>query len=234
MKRDNLSQRLQTVADFVPSGVVLADIGSDHAYLPCYLMLQGKLAKGVAGEVNDGPYHSALKEVKEAGFEESIAVRKGDGLAVIRENEVDVVTICGMGGQLITSILEAGKDQLVGVSRLILQPNVGGETIRKWLHREGWTLVAERIMKEDGKIYEVLVADFGQDGTLYEENAAQKLLLGPYLMQEKNDAFREKWTLEMEQWTRILQQMKDGRSAEIEERKQVITKKIAAVQEVLA
>lgn len=233
MKRDNLSLRLKTVADFVMRDSVVADIGSDHAYLPCYLMLEHQVPYAIAGEVNEGPYQSALKEVQLAGFQDKISVRKGDGLAVISPNEADVITICGMGGQLITSILENGKSKLEGVKRLILQPNVGAETVRKWLKKEGWVLNFEEIVKEDGKIYEILVADRQKGGHPYTEKENLELLLGPYLMNNKNDAFVEKWTSEIQQWEKILHQMDMSGSPGLEERKAQLKKKIETVKEEL-
>lgn len=107
MNAQNLSKRLEKVASFVPKGAIVADIGSDHAYLPCYLVHKGIIQKAVAGEVVKGPYQSALKKVKEEGLENQITVRLADGLEAIESaDHVDTITIAGMGGSLIVSILE--------------------------------------------------------------------------------------------------------------------------------
>ncbi|MDN4074788.1 MULTISPECIES: tRNA (adenine(22)-N(1))-methyltransferase [Fictibacillus] len=233
MKRDKLSLRLKTVADYVHRESVMADIGSDHAYLPCYLVLENQVAYAIAGEVNEGPYQSALKEVQSANLQTKISVRKGDGLEVISPNEADVITICGMGGQLITSILENGKSKLAGVKRLVLQPNVGADSIRKWLIKEGWTLTHEEILKEDGKIYEVLVADIQEGVQPYTKDESLELLLGPYLMKQKNKTFIEKWKGELEQWNKIMLQMESSQSPDLMERKQQLLKRIESVEEVL-
>ncbi|WP_062234905.1 tRNA (adenine(22)-N(1))-methyltransferase [Fictibacillus sp. FJAT-27399] len=233
MKRDNLSLRLKTVANYVHREAVIADIGSDHAYLPCYLVLEHQVVYAIAGEVNEGPYQSALKEVQSANLQTKISVRKGDGLEVISPNETDVITICGMGGQLIASILEKGKSKLEGVKRLILQPNVGADSVRIWLKNEGWTLTQEEILKEDGKIYEVLVADLQEGNQPYTENETLELLLGPFLMKQKNEAFIEKWRGELEQWTKILQQMESSQSPDSMERKRQLMKRIESVKKEL-
>ncbi|MCQ6266253.1 tRNA (adenine(22)-N(1))-methyltransferase TrmK [Fictibacillus sp. WQ 8-8] len=233
MKRDNLSLRLKTVANYVHREAVIADIGSDHAYLPCYLVLEHQVVYAIAGEVNEGPYQSALKEVQSANLQTKISVRKGDGLEVISPNETDVITICGMGGQLIASILEKGKSKLEGVKRLILQPNVGADSVRIWLKNEGWTLTQEEILKEDGKIYEVLVADRQEGNQPYTENETLELLLGPFLMKQKNEAFIEKWRGELEQWTKILQQMESSQSPDSMERKRQLMKRIESVKKEL-
>lgn len=121
-------------------------------------MRSGRVPQAVAGEVNDGPLRAAQKQVVEAGLTDRIAVRKGDGLAVIKVDEVDVITIAGMGGALIATILEQGKDKLVSVKQLVLQPNVGEDILRRWLIEHQWILTSEHIMEEDGKIYEILTA----------------------------------------------------------------------------
>ncbi|SDM82403.1 tRNA (adenine22-N1)-methyltransferase [Fictibacillus solisalsi] len=233
MKRDNLSLRLRTVAAYVHREAVMADIGSDHAYLPCYLILEHQVVYAIAGEVNEGPYQSALREVQAANLQNKISVRKGDGLDILSQNEADVITICGMGGQLISSILEKGKTKLEGVKRLVLQPNVGSDAVRKWLIKENWVLVHEEIIKEDGKIYEVLVADSDKMEQPYSEKEELELLLGPFLMKEKNKAFVEKWKGELHQWEKILQQMELSESPDLTERKASLQKRIDSVKEEL-
>ena len=117
----------------------------------------------------DGPYNSAREQVKSEGLSDFIDVRKGDGLAVLEVGEVDCIVIAGMGGALITNILENGKEKLTKVERLILQPNIGTNNIRKWLIDNDWELVEEQLIEEDGKIYEILVADRGIPLRPYQE-----------------------------------------------------------------
>src|SRR5690606_8847224 len=120
-----LSTRLETVASFVEAGAVVADIGSDHAYLPCYLVHNGTVHKAVAGEVVKGPYESAVRNVRREGLASAITVRLANGLFAIEAGDtVDTVTIAGMGGPLIATILDNGKDRLQDVKRIIAQPNI--------------------------------------------------------------------------------------------------------------
>jgi len=152
MNSGKLSRRLESVAAFIPAGTVLADIGSDHAYLPVFCVKDGSVTAAVAGEVAEGPYHSAQKQVEKAGLTEKISVRKGDGLEILAPGEAGCITIAGMGGALIASILDRGKAKLNGKETLILQPNTGSHIVRGWLAENGWAITGEDILEEDGKI----------------------------------------------------------------------------------
>ena len=207
-----LSERLKLVASFVPDGSRVADIGSDHAYLPCYLMNHNRISFAVAGEVNEGPYQSARNQVTRSGFADVISVRKGNGLEVLSPGEVDAITIAGMGGQLIRDILLGGLEKLDGVNRLILQPNVAAHLLRERLADLNWELVHESIIEEDDKIYEILVFDAGNGKKPYEglngKDLQKQLLAGPILMKEKNEAFMKKWQNELMKRERILLSLK--------------------------
>ncbi len=230
-----LSDRLRAVALEIPIGSKIADIGSDHAYLPCYAALNGLISYAVAGEVNEGPFQSAKNQVEKLNLNDRIKVRKGNGLEVIERDEVNIITIAGMGGPLISEILEAGKDKLNGIERLILQPNIGAKSIRVWLLENGWELMKEHILEEDEKIYEVLVAERGTPLKPYNENKNQSgLLLGPFLMKEKNEAFRKKWRHELLKWKKIIEQIDQRAQNEdtVEKRKDLMNK-VQMVEEVL-
>ncbi len=233
MKIDKLSLRLRRIASYIPNGAKVADIGSDHAYLPCYAVKKGKASYAVAGEVAIGPYESAKKQVKTEGLEADIDVRLGDGLRVIAKNEVDCIVIAGMGGALITSILTAGKEKLENVKRLILQPNIGAIHIRKWLVHNGWELVAEEILEEYDKIYEILVAEKRKESQPHELKEVE-LLIGPFLLKEKNEVLMKKWTSELQKWKRILDNMEKAvETTELKKRKEQLIHQISLVEEAL-
>ncbi len=230
MNAKNLSDRLKTVASYVEKNTILADIGSDHAYLPCYLVHQSTITKAIAGEVVKGPYESALKQVKNEGLENQIEVRFGDGLQVINEEDhVGTITIAGMGGPLIASILEAGKHKLTNVHTLILQPNIHAKAIREWAVKEGWKIEEETILEEHSKIYEVIVLKKGSM-TLTE----QELLVGPILMQVRTNIFKKKWSVEVKEWERIWTQLKTiPNSTEVEHKIMELENKMSIVKELL-
>jgi len=234
MNTEKLSKRLETVAKYIFEGAKFADIGSDHAYLPCYMLKKNKAAFAIAGEVVEGPYKSACTQVKQEGLTSVISVRKGNGLEVVELGEVDCITIAGMGGSLIASILEQGKDKLSTVKRLILQPNIHAYSIRVWLLENGWKLVQEEIIEEDGKIYEILVAEQGNMVFANEVNKDAALLLGSFLMKEKNNIFRKKWKSEIKNWHRILTKLQAAPDSEENNRKkQELLAKISLVEGVL-
>jgi len=235
MNTDRLSNRLETVAKYIPAGAKFADIGSDHAYLPCYMLKKQKASFAIAGEVVDGPFLSAQKQVVNEGLSDVISVRKGNGLEVINDGEVDCITIAGMGGSLIAAILDDGKDKLRSVKRLVLQPNVSAYSIRIWLMDNEWSLMTEEIIEEDDKIYEVLVAEKGEGKKPYSSSHIDaELLLGPYLSKEKNQAFQKKWSIEKANWERIIGRLETANETEeTAAKRQELSWKIALVQEVL-
>ena len=208
MNAQQLSKRLAKVGEFVPSQARLADIGSDHAYLPVRLMLAKKISYAVCGEVVKGPYESALHQVTLQGLADNITVRLADGLFAIEPSDkIDTITICGMGGTLIKQILLEGKERISGEELLVLQPNVGEATLRKYLVANGYTIIAEEILEENKKIYEIIVAKkLVQPMSL---NEAQ-YLFGPLLMQEKSPVFIKKWQRELMQRQRVLQQLQNS------------------------
>lgn len=233
MNTDKLSQRLEAVVRYIPKGYRLADIGSDHAYLPCHAVKTGVTPFVVAGEVVEGPYQSAKQQVEMEGLTGQIVVRKGNGLDVIEAGEVDCITIAGMGGALIASILESGKEKLSLTKRLILQPNISAITIRNWLLLNGWELIAEEIVEEDDKIYEILVAEQGDPNKPYRE-LQKGLLLGPFLMEEKSPVFQKKWQAELMNWQRILAQLEKAAKTEENDKKRAeLSEKSRMVEEVL-
>ncbi|MGN4124473.1 tRNA (adenine(22)-N(1))-methyltransferase [Lysinibacillus sphaericus] len=230
MNAQKLSKRLETVAKFVPTGAVVADIGSDHAYLPCYLIHKGIASYAVAGEVVKGPFESAVGQVQKEGLTDKITVRLADGLAAVEGTDhVDTVTIAGMGGPLIVSILEKHPQSLQGVTRLILQPNIHAKVIREWALANNWAILDEEILEEDDKIYEILVL---QRGPM--ELTAAEILYGPKLMLRKAPAFIKKWTREKENWQRVLRSIEGAeQTPEIEGKRAELIAQLKLVEGVL-
>lgn len=230
MNHTELSKRLETVGRFVPETARLADIGSDHAYLPVALMLKGIIGFAVAGEVVKGPFESAKRQVMKNGLSERIKVRLANGLeAIEREDQINAITIAGMGGSLIRDILESGRQnqRLSGEERLILQPNIGEKTLRTWLKENDYQIIAEEILEENKKIYEIIVAEKKDHPIDYSE---KELMFGPFLLKEKNATFSAKWQRELKQREVILEQLKN---ASEQNRYETIQQEVEWIKEVL-
>ena len=157
-----LSERLAAIAAMVPAGMTLADIGTDHAYLPIALVSEGKVPRAIAGDVHEGPYKAAALAVSSQGLSACIDVRFGDGLSVLFPGEAAAIAIAGMGGATIVEILSNRLDIIRETSCLVLQPMTAAGTVRKWLAANGWRLVKEELVLEDGRLYEIMAAERGQ------------------------------------------------------------------------
>ncbi len=209
LNEKTLSRRLERVAAHVPQGARLADIGSDHGFLPVALILRGVIEAGVAGEVAQTPYASAQRTVRRNGLEDRVTVRLADGLAAVEpQDRISVVSICGMGGDTMCQILEAGKQRLGGVARLVLQPNGAERELRQWLAGNGYQIVGEELLRENRFDYEIIVAEPG--GAAY---TAEQLYFGPVLLQEKSEAFLVKWRRMLRQKQQTLANFERARDA---------------------
>ncbi|MBP1930545.1 tRNA (adenine(22)-N(1))-methyltransferase [Ammoniphilus resinae] len=232
-----ISERLKTIADYVKEGSIVADIGSDHAFLPTFLVQTGKVVRAIAGEVNEGPWKSAQNQVKAAGLSDKIDVRLGNGLAVLQDHDqVDTICIAGMGGTLISSILEEGKQSLQDVGHLILQPNVAEKNVREWLYHNGWELKDETILEEDGIIYEILYAECGQPNSPYQQGLwtlEQWFEIGPFLWKQGSEVLREKWMNEKQKATHVLRNLERAKSEEAVTKREEINKRIKWIEEVI-
>lgn len=235
--QQTLSQRLTQVAQLIPIGARVADIGTDHAYLPVQLALEGKISSAVASDINEGPVNAAKAHVEKYQLQSVIDVRQGDGLEVLEPGEVDVVVLAGMGGPLITSLLEKGRPILQSVSRIVVQPNVCSHLVRAWFMNHDWELKEEKIVEEKGKVYEILMAEPGPGEAPYagltEDEKAQALFMGPYLLKEKSEAFRQKWKREYELRQQILSSLAQSDSPESREKEAQLLKELQWIEGVI-
>ena len=154
-----LSPRLSAVADFVRAGAVLSDVGTDHAYLPIYLLEIGRIKEAVASDVVDGPLEKAAEHIrKNPHIADRIKLVKANGLAGIEKYSPTDISVCGMGGELIVSILSRApftKDPSVN---LILQPMTHAEDLRIFLAKEGYAILDEKIVSEGERSYQIILA----------------------------------------------------------------------------
>ncbi len=151
-----LSKRLQAVADLVTAHYKLADIGTDHAYIPIYLTQQKKITEAVALDVNEGPLQRAEEHIRENGLEAEIETRLSNGFQALQPGEVQSAVIAGMGGGLVIRILTEGEEVVRKLEECILQPQSEIEKVQAFLLEKGYEFTEEDMVCEDGKYYPMM------------------------------------------------------------------------------
>ncbi len=216
-----LSPRLKAIAQFVPKGAIVGDVGTDHGYVPVYLVLNNIIQKAIAMDINKGPLENANSTIKEHGLEKNIQTRLGNGLESVKPGEIDTVIIAGMGGELIKEILEKNQDVVNRINTFILQPMSDQDILRKWMEKNGLRIIKEKLVKESEKIYEIIVATHGKmelENDIYYE-------VGKKLIENKDPILEEFIDKKIKKYNRILNMVKDGDSQKaINKRKECIEK----------
>ena len=231
MNEHTLSMRLERLAAHVPNGARLADIGSDHAYLPVALLRRGVIEAAVAGEVASTPFQAAARTVRDNGLEQQITVRLADGLAAIEASDaITVISLCGMGGETIRDILEAGKAHLNGLERLVLQPNGGEQPLRLWLMNNGYRILSEELLHENRFYYEIIVAE--RAGAM--SYTAEELYFGPLQMQARSPVFLAKWQRALRLKQKTLAGFEQALQAVPEAKLQELSRQISWITTLLA
>ena len=153
-----LSPRLKIIAESLKGYDTVADIGSDHAYLPIFLVKNRQVQNVIATDINKGPVRIAKSRIESHGAGAAIKVRQGNGLKAIRDGEAEVIVIAGMGGLLICEILENDIEVARSARLLVLQPMKDSDKVRKWLFENSFEIADEELVKDQDKIYEVIWA----------------------------------------------------------------------------
>lgn len=185
-----LSKRLQAVADLVTAGYKMADIGTDHAYIPISLISEERIPGAVAMDVNEGPLARARIHVREHHMEDKIEMRLSDGFSALKPGEVQSAVIAGMGGALMIRILKEGAEKVSSLDECILQPQSEIEKVRAFLLEEGFLFLEENMVKDDGKYYSMMKVK--PDGSKSKEHwSKEQLRYGKLLLEGKNTVLRE-------------------------------------------
>ena len=177
MNKTKIDARLLAVAELVSEGAYLADVGTDHAYLPIYLAEQGKLSGAVASDIHKGPLESAEKNICEAGFSNLIHTVLTDGLQGLEPYPVTDIAIAGMGGLMIKGILEKAPFFRNDRVRFILQPMQHIPDLRRYLGENGFSIQKEAQATAEGKFYQIMLCVY--NGIARQETELE-LLLGKY------------------------------------------------------
>lgn len=189
MNSKKLSQRLRLCADFVTEGCRVADIGTDHAALPVFLVQSGRCGGAVASDLRKGPLSSAGKNIKAAGLSEKISTRLSNGFDEIAEEEFDEAVIAGMGGLLICDILR--RTPYRNSKSFILQPMSDPEEVRRWLYLHGFEITREKTACEGKRVYVVMRADYTGQARVLSDFEALAGTLSANPGQEEKEYFKK-------------------------------------------
>lgn len=215
-RKIELSPRLRLAADLAPAGARLADVGTDHAYLPACLLLEGKIPFAIASDLRAGPLARARETAEAYGCGEKMDFRLCDGLSGIRPEEVDGVVIAGMGGETVADILAAAPWVREKKLPLVLQPMSSMPELRRWLQGHGWSITQERLAREGETLYVVLAAEAGEDAPM----TPGELWAG----RQSRDPLRGAWLARLlDKLDRALAGMALGRSPETAARRRELT-----------
>ena len=186
-----LSKRLQAVADMVTAGNITADIGTDHAYIPIYLIENNIVPKAFAMDINKGPLDIAAAHVDSYGFNDRITLRLSDGLNALGENEAETVVIAGMGGALEIKILSSNMNVVNSLKELILQPQSELKKFREFLIEEGFYIEDENMVLDEGKYYPMLKVLPPSAKLKNPKWSDAELCYGKYLLESGNEVLKE-------------------------------------------
>ncbi|HSQ89074.1 class I SAM-dependent methyltransferase [Romboutsia sp.] len=221
-----LTDRLLKIASLVTKGKRVADIGTDHGYIPVYLLNKGYVDFAILADVNKGPLENARSEVRHNNLLEKVDLRLGSGIEVLEVNEVDEVIIAGMGGILISELLEAKKEVAHSVDKLILQPMQAQNELRKYLLNNGYEILDEVLVKEDFRIYEIIIAKYTGKNTVIEDEIYYEV--GKKLIESKDPLLNEFIDKKVFMYNSILKKIEgktgEGINKKIEESKLAINK----------
>lgn len=182
-----ISNRLMTAAALVTQGYTLADVGTDHGYIPIYLLQQKKIPAAIAMDINEGPLERAKEHIALYGLQAYIQTRLSDGVAALKPGEVEAVLIAGMGGGLVMHILKDGEKVCQSAKELILQPQSEIEHVREFLREEGYTILAEDMVYEDGKFYPMMKVQYQGENV---EELKLSDLYGGLLLQNRHPVLK--------------------------------------------
>lgn len=234
-----LSVRLKAVAELVSDGRCLADIGTDHAYIPIWLVKSGRISGAIAADVNRGPLQRALEHIRDNGLEDRIKLRLSDGFLALKPGEADSAVLAGMGGGLMIRILKEGARVVEHLEECILQPQSEIEKVRAFLLEEGFLFVREDMVEEEGKFYPMMkVIPPGQPNNRSEKCIKTwnetELRYGKLLLEERNQVLYDFLLREIRIKRGILSSLENNGSERAGQRRDEIRKELAYAQKGVA
>lgn len=204
----HLSKRLTALANMVTDGNRLADIGTDHGYIPIYLCQTGKIPSALAMDIGKGPLQQAQTHIAEHGLSEQIKTRLSDGMSALQFGEADTILIAGMGGGLVMKILSEGAEKLTGKEELILQPQSEIALVREFLRVRNFQILNEDMILEDGKYYPMMKVSqqkAAEQTKILPQEVADAF--GPVLLQKRHPVLKEWLERELRTTNSVIEQL---------------------------
>lgn len=225
----NISTRLKAIASLVDECDKIADIGTDHGYLPIFLMKNHVCEKAIASDINKGPVERAKENIIKEGLENNISCRLGPGMNTIKPHEVDCAIIAGMGGNLIRDIIEQDKEVFKSLKYLILQPVQNPDVLRKYIYDSGYEILEEELCVDENKYYEIIKVKYDEkphkpDPIYYEVSSK--------LIEKKHPLIKEYIDFKIHKYNNVLSYISED-TALAEERKIQLNHKINKLEEKL-
>ena len=214
-----ISERLKAVAGMVTKGKKVADIGTDHGYVPIYLVENSICSKVYAMDINEGPLKIADKNIAIHGFGDKIETIQSNGMEKLKDNMVDGAIISGMGGDLIVDILSRGKN-INGINELVLSPHRRVDLVRKYLLENNWEIIDEKMLIDSGKYYTIIKA-LKNDGKLHMYSEVE-LKYGKILLDNKDLVLKGYLEKEYLKFAEIFEKMKANKSDNMQEVENII------------
>lgn len=224
-----LSIRLEKVAGMIKKEETIADIGTDHALIPIYLLQNKKCERAIATDINKGPLKKAEGNIIKYGLSNKIELRLGGGLSPIKPYEADCAIIAGMGAYLIKDIIEDGIEVFKSLKYIVLQPVQYSEVLREYIYNCGYNILDEDLCEEDGKYYEILKLSYGEKrlkkDPIYFE-VSEKLI------ENKHPLINEYIEFKLNKFEKIYASITEN-SHTAEERKSEVKQKIDSLKELM-
>ncbi len=223
-----LTKRLEKIASLVSEDITLADVGTDHGYIPVFLLENKIVKRAILSDINKGPLNNAREEIEKRKLEEFTELRLGGGVSILQANEVDEIIIAGMGGILISEIIRDGFEVCKAADKLILQPMQAPEELRKYLYENNFEIIDEHIVNEDFRIYEIIEARYSDktiddvDEIYYE--------FPKKLVERKDPLMKELIIKKINQCQSILEKIGNAQGEAIESRRNEVSERIDALK----
>ncbi len=182
-----LSKRLQAVADLLSDGQSIADVGTDHGYIPIYLVGRDRFQKAFAMDVNQGPLLRAKEHIRAYKLSDRIETRLSDGVKALHAGECEAIVVAGMGGALTVKILTEGEAVFRNLKEFVLQPQSEIRKVREYLISNGYRIAAEDMVFEDGKFYPMMRVEQG----VSDEYQDMELLYGKCLLEDRHPVLKQ-------------------------------------------